>query len=34
MRIGFMLPNIGSVASPQSIVKVAQRAEELGYNDL
>ena len=34
MRLGFQLPNIGPAASPQAIVQVARRAEELGYDSL
>jgi len=34
MRIGFALGNIGPVGSLESITKVAQRAEELGYESL
>ena len=34
MRVGFGLPNIGPVGSPDAIVKVAQRAEALGYDSL
>ncbi|MFQ5880787.1 MAG: LLM class F420-dependent oxidoreductase [Dehalococcoidia bacterium] len=34
MRIGFNLPNIGPAASPEAIVRVARRAEELGYDSL
>ncbi len=34
MRLGFGLPNIGSVASPDAIIKVSKRAEELGYDSL
>jgi probable F420-dependent oxidoreductase len=34
MRIGFVLPHIGPAASPDSIVRVAQRAEALGYDSL
>lgn len=34
MRIGFALPQIGSVAGPDSLMTVAQRAEELGFNSL
>ncbi len=32
MRLGFALPQIGAVAGPDSIVRVAQRAEDLGFN--
>jgi probable F420-dependent oxidoreductase len=34
MRLGFALPQVGSIAGPESIKKVAGRAEELGYNSL
>ena len=34
MRIGFNLPQIGPAASPEAMVRVAQRAEELGYDSL
>ena len=34
MRIGFGLPNIGPLGSAESIAKVAQKAEELGYDTL
>ncbi|MGA8905339.1 MAG: LLM class F420-dependent oxidoreductase [Candidatus Bathyarchaeia archaeon] len=34
MRTGFFLPQIGPVAGPRTIVKVAKRAEELGYDGL
>src|SRR5262244_1179660 len=34
MRLGFALPNIGSVATPEAVSKVAQRAEALGYETL
>ncbi len=34
MRFGFALPQIGSLAGPEAIVKIAQRAEELGYDSL
>jgi probable F420-dependent oxidoreductase len=34
MRIGFFLPQIGPVASTQTIIKVAKRAEELKYDSL
>jgi probable F420-dependent oxidoreductase len=32
MRLGFNIPNLGPVAGPENIVKVAQRAESLGYD--
>jgi hypothetical protein len=34
MRLGFNIPNLGRSAGPESIVKVAQRAEALGYDTL
>jgi probable F420-dependent oxidoreductase len=34
MRIGFALPQIGSVAGPDSLMTVAHRAEEVGFNSL
>ncbi|HXJ90364.1 MAG TPA: LLM class F420-dependent oxidoreductase [Candidatus Binatia bacterium] len=34
MKLGFALPNIGPVATPEAIAKVAQRAEALGYHSL
>lgn len=34
MRLGFALPQIGSVAGRDSVVAVAQRAEDLGFNSL
>jgi probable F420-dependent oxidoreductase len=34
MRIGFALPNIGSVATAEAVSKVAQRAEALGFDSL
>jgi alkanesulfonate monooxygenase SsuD/methylene tetrahydromethanopterin reductase-like flavin-dependent oxidoreductase (luciferase family) len=34
MRIGFALPNIGTVATPQAVIAVAERAEDLGYDSL
>lgn len=34
MRIGFALPNIGPVGTPEAVSKVAQRAEALGYDSL
>jgi probable F420-dependent oxidoreductase len=34
MRIGFALPNIGPVATADAIIKVAERAEALGYDSL
>ena len=32
MRLGFNIPNLGPAAGPENIVKVAQRAESLGYD--
>ena len=34
MRIGFNLPQIGPAASPDGMVRVARRAEELGYDSV
>jgi probable F420-dependent oxidoreductase len=34
MKIGFSLPNIGTIATTEAVTKVAQRAEALGYNSL
>jgi len=34
MRVGFGLPNIGPLGSPESVSRVAQRAEELRYDSL
>jgi probable F420-dependent oxidoreductase len=34
MRISFAIPNIGPVATPEGVSKVAQRAEALGYDNL
>ena len=34
MRIGFAIPNLGTIATPENIVLVARRAEELGYDSL
>ncbi len=34
MKIGFNLPINGRVAGPQAIIRVAKRAEELGYDSL
>src|SRR6202051_1426517 len=34
MKIGFSLPNIGPIATPEAVSKVAQRAEALGYDSL
>ena len=34
MRIGFALPNVGTVATAEAVVAVAERAEQLGYDSL
>ncbi|MCI0720053.1 MAG: LLM class F420-dependent oxidoreductase [Acidobacteria bacterium] len=34
MRLGFALPNIGPLGGRESVTRVAQRAEELGYHSL
>ena len=34
MKIGFGLPQMGPAASPDAVVKAAQRAEELGYDSV
>ena len=34
MKLGFSLPHSGPAASPEAIVRVARRAEELGYESL
>jgi probable F420-dependent oxidoreductase len=34
MRIGFALPNVGPISTPDNIRTVAQRAEALGYSSL
>jgi probable F420-dependent oxidoreductase len=34
MKIGFSLPNIGPIATAESVTKIAQRAENLGYSSL
>ncbi len=34
MNLGFALPNIGPVATPEAVTQVAQRAEALGYANL
>ena len=34
MRVGFTLPAIGPIGSPEGVLKVAQRAEGLGYDSL
>ena len=34
MRFGFALPQIGSTAGPEALVRVAKRAEDLGFDSL
>ena len=34
MRVGISLPQLGPTASPESLIKVARRAEELGYDSV
>ena len=34
MRLGFALPQVGSIAGPEALVTVAKRAEDLGYDSL
>jgi probable F420-dependent oxidoreductase len=34
MKIGFSLPNIGPIGTAEAVLKVAQRAEALGYSSL
>ena len=34
MKIGFALPNVGSISTTEAVAKVAQRAEALGYDSL
>jgi len=34
MRLGFGLPQVGPAAGPDALVRVARRAEELGYDDV
>jgi probable F420-dependent oxidoreductase len=34
MRLGFALPQVGSAAGPDSLITVAQRAEDLGFDSL
>jgi probable F420-dependent oxidoreductase len=34
MRVGFALGNIGPIGSPENLLKIAQRAEALGYDSL
>src|SRR5215468_11255586 len=34
MRVGFALPQVGSAVGPESLVAVAKRAEDLGFDSL
>jgi probable F420-dependent oxidoreductase len=34
MRLGFNIPQIGPAAGPEAIIRVAKRAEELGYDSV
>ncbi|HVS64842.1 MAG TPA: TIGR03619 family F420-dependent LLM class oxidoreductase [Thermoanaerobaculia bacterium] len=34
MRLGYCLPQVGSVAGPIALIEVARRAEELGYDSI
>jgi probable F420-dependent oxidoreductase len=34
MKLGFNVPNLGPAASPENVIKVAQKAEELGYDSI
>ena len=34
MRLGAALPNLGATAGPDSIVRVAQQAESLGFDSI
>ncbi len=34
MKLGFGLPQSGTIASPEAMIMVAKRAEELGYDSL
>jgi probable F420-dependent oxidoreductase len=34
MKVGFALPQLGPQASPENLIRVARRAEELGYDSL
>jgi len=34
MRLGFALPQIGSIAGPDALITVAERAEDLGFDGL
>jgi probable F420-dependent oxidoreductase len=34
MKLGFNVPNLGPAASPENVIKIAQKAEELGYDSI
>ena len=34
MRFGFALPQVGSIAGPEALVRVAKRAEDLAFDSL
>ena len=34
MRLGFALPQVGSLAGPEALVRVAKRAEDLAFDSL
>jgi probable F420-dependent oxidoreductase len=34
MRLGFNVPNLGPAANPENVIKIAQKAEELGYDSV
>ena len=34
MKLGFHIPNLSPASGPEGIVKVAQKAEELGYETI
>ena len=34
MKLGFNVPNLGPAASPENIIELAQKAEELGYDSI
>jgi len=34
MRLGFALPQVGNAAGPEAVVRVAKRAEEVGFDSL
>jgi alkanesulfonate monooxygenase SsuD/methylene tetrahydromethanopterin reductase-like flavin-dependent oxidoreductase (luciferase family) len=34
MRFGFALPQVGSAVGPEALIRVAQRAEDLGFDSL